>query len=164
MKTAGATWPGRGFYGSNEVFAHELVRRGNRLAAALGIWQWQRDDLTFPASVILDALEYPDRDHSDGLARFLDWSRQRGDDPAAWSMELVILGGYEYAKPNDFNNSWLWEEQTLGFRQSPYFRPLILAIGLDRYWRERGFPPICQPVDGADFECDPDAYRAARKP
>jgi TolB-like protein len=154
----------RGFFGSNEVFAYELVRRGNRLAAALGIWQWQREDLTFPASVILDALEHPDRDHSDGLARFMDWIKRHGDDNANWSNELTILGGYEYARPNYFNNSWLWDQQSRGFRQSPFFKPLVVEIGLDRYWRERGFPPICRPLGADDFECDPDAYRTGGTP
>jgi tetratricopeptide (TPR) repeat protein len=150
----------RGFFVSNEVFAYELVRRGNRLAAALGMWQWRRDDLSFPAQLLLDALENPERDHSDSLARFRDWVRRRGDAFSTWNDELVILGGFEHAEPNDFNNSWLWEVPTRKFRRSPYFKPLVREIGLHRYWRERGFPPICRPVGDDDFECDPDAYRA----
>lgn len=33
------------------------------------------------------------------------------------------------------------------------FEQLIEDIGLDDYWRERGWPNRCQPLEGAQFEC-----------
>ena len=152
----------RGFFGSNEAFAYELVKRGNRLAAALGIWQWEKGDLSYPAEAFLDALEFPERDHSDGLARFLAWAESRNIEPSQRATELVALGGFKYATPADFNNSWIWEERQSAFRESEYFKPLVKKLGLARYWKEKRFPPICQPMVEEDFKCDPDAYRAER--
>ena len=146
----------RGFFGSNEPFAHELIKRGDRLAAALGIWQWRLDDRSYPAEIFLDALEFPDRDHSQSLKKFLHWVKNKDakNDPASWPSELLALGGFEYVRPDDFNNSWIWQEENERFRKSEYFKPMVRELGLPVYWREKGFPPRCRPLGEGDFACD----------
>ena len=37
--------------------------------------------------------------------------------------------------------------------QSETFRSLINDLGLDDYWRQRGWPDHCAPIDDTDFEC-----------
>ncbi len=37
--------------------------------------------------------------------------------------------------------------------QTETFRVLIEDLGMDDYWRERGWPRHCRPLEGADFEC-----------
>ena len=147
----------RGFYGSNEAFSYELLKRGNRLAVVLGIWQWNLDDRTYPAKVYIDALEFPQQDHSANLAKFLNWVKTQADnpDPSYWIAEMLALGGFEYVKATDFGNIWLWQEENKPYRQSEYFKPMVRKLGLLAYWREKGFPPHCRPVDEDDFECDP---------
>ena len=146
----------RGFFGSNEPFAYELIRRGDRLAAALGMWQWHLGDRSYPAKEYLDALEFPERDHSDGLAKFVHWvkTNKTNNDPGHWGAEMVALGGYEHVRPDEFNNSWIWQEESKTYRQSEYFKPLVRELGLLNYWRQNGFPPQCRPVGENDFECD----------
>ena len=34
------------------------------------------------------------------------------------------------------------------------FERHVREIGLDRHWREHGFPPMCRPIGDDDFECD----------
>ena len=34
------------------------------------------------------------------------------------------------------------------------FERRVRELGLDRHWRENGFPPMCRPVGDDDFECD----------
>lgn len=38
-------------------------------------------------------------------------------------------------------------------RPTPRYRELVRAVGLDDYWRERGWPEFCQPVGTDDFDC-----------
>ena len=145
-----------GFYGYSEPFSYELIRRGNRLAAALGIWQWQLKDRSYPAGIYLDALEFPEKDHSAGLKKFLHWikNKEPAGDPADYPSEMLALGGFEYIKPAAFNNSWIWYQENKPYRESEYFKPFIHKLGVFEYWRQLGFPPQCRPVGEDDFECD----------
>ena len=148
----------RGFFGSNEAFLHELMKRGNRVAVALGIWHWHQDDKTYPAKVFLDAVEFPEQDHSEGLQKFLRWAETNEDypHPGRWVAEMLALGGFEYIKPLSFSNSWLWQEENKAYRQSEYFKPMVRELGLLAYWQEKGYPPHCRPVGEDDFECNHD--------
>ena len=49
---------------------------------------------------------------------------------------------------------------TSGFRSSkkcvscPEFKAFLREIGIVEYWQEYGWPDICRPLDGDDFDCD----------
>jgi hypothetical protein len=143
-----------GFRGSEHFFMRGLMATGNRLAVALSLWSWQQDDRSFPVVTLLDALEFPDRDLSEGLVKFLSWLEKKGEEPEDWSNVLLWLGGYEHAGPYDYNDPWIWLAANRPFRQSPYFKPLVRELGLPAYWHEKGFPPMCRPLGEEDFECD----------
>jgi TolB-like protein/Tfp pilus assembly protein PilF len=38
-------------------------------------------------------------------------------------------------------------------RHSPRYRALVTKVGLEDYWRARGWPGFCQPVGEEDFDC-----------
>ena len=38
-------------------------------------------------------------------------------------------------------------------RGSPRYRALVTKVGLEDYWRARGWPTFCKPVDAEEFEC-----------
>ncbi len=38
-------------------------------------------------------------------------------------------------------------------RHSPRYRALVTKVGLEDYWRARGWPEFCQPVDAEAFDC-----------
>ncbi|MCR9139819.1 MAG: hypothetical protein NXI27_27755 [Alphaproteobacteria bacterium] len=45
-----------------------------------------------------------------------------------------------------------WTELSL-IGKTDRFRQMIEDIGLDDYWRDRGWPTRCRPLEGEDFEC-----------
>ena len=49
---------------------------------------------------------------------------------------------------------YLWLPQLKQMRQLPEFKALLRDIGIVAHWEEYGWPAICRPLDGDDFECD----------
>jgi hypothetical protein len=47
-----------------------------------------------------------------------------------------------------------WEHRMPGFVNSPRFKEAVRRQGIDRYWREHGFPPQCRAAGKGDFTCD----------
>ena len=48
----------------------------------------------------------------------------------------------------------LWNPLSAPVRQTDRFKAYIRNVGLDNFWRERGFADVCRPVGDDDFECD----------
>jgi adenylate cyclase len=48
----------------------------------------------------------------------------------------------------------LWYPVMKDVRQTPRFKKYIRKAGLIDYWKEYGWPDLCRPLDGDDFECD----------
>jgi TolB-like protein len=145
-----------GFAGSNGGFVGHFVRNDNRVAAALFLWFNRDNDKGFPATEILDAITYPERDHSKGVEKLLLYleSNDLDIEGAGNNLLLVHLGAYQHVRLSQFSNNWIWLQDSLGFRNSRYFKPLIREMGLPEFWRVHGFPPMCRPLDEGDFECD----------
>ena len=147
-------------YGFTQVFnfnihlCRRLVSLGNRLAANIILSGLVGHDLTFPASAILDAMEFPETDHSRGLQKLLNWIERSGSTPASFSAVSLSFKAYHLAEPVVGVNSWVWLREYKGFRASEYFAPLMNKIGAPAYWQEKGFPPGCRALAGDDFECD----------
>ena len=47
----------------------------------------------------------------------------------------------------------LWTPGFASLRQSPEYKQFLTDIGLVELWKERGWPDLCQPTGGDDFEC-----------
>ena len=138
----------------NIHFCRRLVSLGYRLAASIILSDQIGHDLTFPANAILDAMEFPERDHNRGLQKLLNWIEKSGSDPVAFSAVSLSFNAYHLAEPTFGFNGWVWLREYEGFRASEYFAPFMNKIGAPAYWREKGFPPGCRPLAGDDFECD----------
>lgn len=48
----------------------------------------------------------------------------------------------------------IWMPEASDFRRSSQFRDVAEHWGLPAFWRERGWPALCQPVGDDDFECN----------
>jgi len=112
------------------------------------------DDSTFPGKTILDAMEFPDRDHSRGLKKVMNWIDQSETTRAGFPIIMSAFKAYHLVEWFPFFNRWVWLSESKGFRKSEYFRPFIDKIGAPAYWRKHGFPPACRPLGEEDIECD----------
>ena len=144
----------QGFSGSNMMFIQRLMTLGERMLVTQLVWSGEEIGSLLPGKEILDAMEFPNRDHSKGLAKmdlFLESNQQsRG----AWSLIYSIFKAYHRVEHETSFPRWIWLDENTGFRQSEYFRSHIEQLGLPAYWRKHGFPPHCRQLDEDDFECD----------
>jgi TolB-like protein/Tfp pilus assembly protein PilF len=141
-----------GFKGSSANFTYQLARDGNDMAAALALWD-MREDITYPAELILDAMAEPGADQRDRRERFLRWAQTKDRPLRSWTNELLVVQGFDLLEPFDFGNHWIWLPQSAKFRTTPYFKDMLREHGWLDYWRQKSFPPQCQPVGEDDFEC-----------
>ena len=47
-----------------------------------------------------------------------------------------------------------WWPAMKGFRQSAYFKQWVQDLNLLTFWQQNGWPDLCRPLEGDDFECD----------
>ncbi len=135
-------------------YMQRFVSVGNRLAASLLLFTVAGSDPTFPFTTVLDAMEFPERDHTRGLEKLLNWREKSGSTPAFFPILMAACNAYHLVEPDAYQNRWVWLKENAGFRVSEYFAPMMTTIGALAYWREKGFPPGCRPVGEEDFECD----------
>lgn len=144
----------RGYKNLEVHFLEVFINRGDRLAAALSLWDYDFGNRSFPMAAYLDAIEFPERDHSKTLSILLNQIEEYGDPMQLWIDLLVWLGAYEYVTPDIYLYHWMWIDRHREWRQSPHFKQVYRDIKADQYWREYGFPPQCRPLGEEDFECD----------
>jgi adenylate cyclase len=135
-------------------YLQRLISLDHRLAATMILLSHFNFDLTFPSTAVLDAMEFPERDHSRGLQKLLNWIDKSGSTPASFSVLFVSFKAYQLAAPISSQTRWVWLRENAGFRTSEYFVPMMNKLGTSAYWRERGFPPNCRPLGEDGFECD----------
>jgi TolB-like protein/Flp pilus assembly protein TadD len=108
----------------------------------------------FPVKEWLDALEYPERDHSSSVAKAEAYLAM--EEPVGVREALMLaFGAYGRLKIDPhYPQSWIWSPEYPQWRKSPEFKQHVEDLNLEAYWREHGFPPQCRPVGGEDFECE----------
>ena len=141
-------------FGFQSQYLQRLISLDHRLAATMILLSHLDYDLTFPAAAVLDAMEFPERDHSRGLQELLNWIEKSGSTPAQYSIPFVSFKAYHLAEIVNDQTRWVWLKENTGFKNSEYFVPFMNELGAPVYWREKGFPPGCRPLGGDDFECD----------
>jgi TolB-like protein len=144
----------RAFTGAQYEYIQRFMSLGERLVTAMVLLTEFDKDSTFPATAVLDAMEFPQRDHSRGLAKVLNWLDTSGLSTADQPVLMAVFKAYHLAEPKRFENRWTWLKENTDFRASKYFVPYMDKVGAPSYWREKGFPPGCRPLAGDDFECD----------
>ncbi len=146
-------------YGFSVVNFHlqylpRFISRGDRLVPTLLLYSMFGPDSGFPFDAVLDAMQFPERDHSRGLEKLLDWMEKTGRAPGSLPVLMAAFKAYHLVEPDSNQNRWVWLKESAGFRASKYFAPTMVKIGAPAYWREKGFPPGCRSLAGDDFECD----------
>ncbi|GMR14761.1 MAG: hypothetical protein BMS9Abin30_0368 [Gammaproteobacteria bacterium] len=132
---------------------HALLARDKKHAAAFLLISEADGDRDYPYKELLYAVENPDADHSATIAKLDAWIKRRGGNPKWRLAEWIALGAYDRVE-NVLDSNQIWLASSAQFRASPYFKPLVANLGLQAYWREKGFPPQCRPMGEEDFECD----------
>jgi len=127
---------------------------GDRLVTTLLLYSMFGPDSGFPFNAVLDAMEFPERDHSRGLEKLLNWMEKTGRAPGSLPVLMAVFKAYHLVEADPNQNRWVWLKESTGFRTSKYFAPTMIKIGAPAYWREKGFPPGCRPLAGEEFECD----------
>ena len=102
----------------------------------------------------INALEYPEEDHSDNWHYFETWADQEGVDLDIFSALKIAFGQYDGIDLRYAGDPWFWNPLFYKYRKSPQFKAEMKRVGYFKYWTDEGFPPQCQPVGNDDFECD----------
>jgi len=135
-------------------YLQRLISLDHRLAATIILLISFDYESGFPVTAVLDAMEFPEKDHSRGLQKLVDWIEKSGAEPASFSVPLVSFKAYHLVEPVLFQTRWVWLKENADFRASDYFVPFINKNGAPAYWREKGFPPGCRPLGEEDIECE----------
>jgi len=70
---------------------------------------------------------------------------------------LLALKEYGYLADEFWGSEtkqWMWLRQFRPFRQSEPFKRKVRESGILAYWKEYGWPDLCQPVGDDDFSCN----------
>ena len=116
------------FTGAQLQFIQRFMSLGERLVTALILLTNFDQDSTFPATAVLDAMEFPQRDHSRGLAKVLNWLDTSGKPTATYPYLMAAFKAYQLAEPKRFQNRWVWLAENVEFRASEYFAPYMDKI------------------------------------
>jgi tetratricopeptide (TPR) repeat protein len=143
-----------GFTGSNTMSFQRFITLGHRMLATQMIWEGEEIGSKFPGKEVLAAAEFPDRDHSKGLAKLEQYIEASGQPPRFFGMIYSIFKAYHKVEQLTFFPRWVWLDENLGFRESEYFKQYLDSLGAPAYWREHGFPPACRPIGEEDYVCE----------
>jgi serine/threonine-protein kinase len=64
-----------------------------------------------------------------------------------------MLEYYEQARAPGVERADLWHPSYGALRKTERFKKIVRDAGLVDYWRERGWPAFCEPLNGDDFVC-----------
>jgi len=64
--------------------------------------------------------------------------------------EAALQAGYF----QPISTTWLWHESYAPVRKTARFKTYVRNIGLEEFWRARGWPTHCKPTGSQDFSCD----------
>jgi hypothetical protein len=70
------------------------------------------------------------------------WRRTKDHRIAQWTVGYVGL-----------SNQFLWDPSVAALRKTERFKTYVRKVGFYEYWRAKGWPDLCHPTSGADFEC-----------
>ncbi len=146
---------------SPESFNNDFLSYVNLIAEARG--------LDAAAAFLASCKNCPER--YPGVARRLVDAARAGDRSAFTASDLASIDGGEHLKfliggedavmdsleYASFNQYYVavnyGSKPVRAVRATPRYKRLVKDIGMDEYWRERGWPSFCHPVGKVDFQC-----------
>ncbi len=137
----------------NPVTVALFVTSGNRVAALISASRMGGLEGA-PNYEFVKALENPDGDHSEGLAKLDAWAAENNVVLERYPEILAALGAYDRVDNTLNSELWYWLPVYSNFRKSPEFREMIREQGIYELWTADGFPPQCRPTGTDNFECD----------
>lgn len=66
------------------------------------------------------------------------------------AIEDGVATGYQLP----YDMAFVWEPEFAPLRKTERFKAFARNYGLVEYWRAKGWPQECHPLDGDDFACD----------
>jgi TolB-like protein/Tfp pilus assembly protein PilF len=144
-----ATFP-YNFHSTDGKFVSYYVRTGQRNMAYLVAALSMRNP-SAPIKHWIEAIDNPDEDHSQRVARFNDWGEDFNIDVCDMGAVAIALKQSE-CFPTIVNANMMWTPDTAYFRKTPAFKAFVNEH-LMSYWQEHGFPPQCEPLPDGDFRC-----------
>jgi hypothetical protein len=66
------------------------------------------------------------------------------------SLRSLLEGG----NLNVTETVWLWHPSYAPVRKTEGFKSFAREAGFVEYWRAKGWPDVCHPTTGDDFECN----------
>lgn len=144
-----------------ESFIVPLVRRGDRVGAAMLLREQGADPQTVAAAI--QVIEHPSPTPAaevDAMVKRMEEKARPGELTLGDRPLYLWFGQFDrMVKDNPADRVALtfetpyWNPAPPGFRNSPAFKQLLKNQHIPDYWRKHGFPPICQPVGANDFTC-----------
>ena len=144
-----------------ETFIVPLVKRGDWVGASMLLRELKADPVTVAAiiRVIQHPALVPDAD-VDAMVKRIEANSSPGE-LTLGAMSLYQWFGQYDRMVRDTRSARAalsfatpyWNPAPPGFRNSAAFKTLLENQRIPKYWREHGYPPICQPVGADDFTC-----------
>jgi TolB-like protein len=144
-----ATFP-YNFHSTDGKFVSYYVRTGQRNMAFLVASLAMRNP-SAPIRHWIEAIENPDEDHSQRVARFNDWGEDFNIDVCDMGAVAIALKQTD-CFPTIVNANMMWTPDTSWYRKTPEFKDFVRQH-LMTYWQENGFPPQCRQHEDGDFSC-----------
>lgn len=138
------------FHSTDDKFVSYYVRTGQRKIAYLLASLAMRNPFA-PIGEWIAAIENPDEDHSNRVARFNEWGEDFNIDVCHMDAVAIALK-QDHCFPNVINASLMWQPDTAYFRKTQAFKDFVNTHLMD-YWQENGFPPQCRSLEDGDFTC-----------
>jgi hypothetical protein len=107
-----------------------------------------------PFELWVDALENPDDDQSRAWEQYRAWAESVDVDLRAFPEVLAAFGQYGLIEFRIVASTFHWHPAYARFRASGDFKAQMKKYGYYELWKTKGFPDLCRPVGGDDFECE----------
>ncbi len=139
------------------MFGLTFANNGMALEAKLALaWGYSAFNISLKPDFVYRALNDPDFDGEFEWREYV--ARQQmltGETPllADNVIAALVLGRYDEIPPTRFTLLW-WLPGFPEYSVSSHRKRVMRELGMDKYWRARGFPPQCRAVGDSDFECD----------
>ena len=143
-----------GFSRNDSVYIPMFFDTGNELSGLMALSFFGTAYPGFPVEAYIQALEHPERDHSDKLPFAQAWLDSAEILPTGIVEHFYLsFNAFERLAPNAmWVNNFLWQPPYDRFRRSPHFQRVLREMNLPALWAKSGLPPQCRQSDD-HYDC-----------